>query len=185
MRRVVAGLFVSLDGVMESPDKWHFPYWSDEMGEVIDGRMATSDALLLGRVTYAEFAAYWPTADPADAMSVYMNDTPKYVVSRTLGSADWKNTTLLSGDLVAEITRLKQQPGKDISVVGSAALVQSLLQHDLLDELDLLIHPIVVGSGKRLFGDGADQKPLQLVSSKTFPTGVLSVTYRPAPAPAG
>jgi len=182
MRRVIAGLFVSLDGVMESPDKWHFPYWSDEMGAIIDARMAASDAMLLGRVTYQEFAAYWPTADPADPMSTHMNDTPKYVASTTLKSVGWKNSTLLGADFASEITRLKQQPGKDISVVGSAALVQSLLQHDLLDELDLLVHPIVVGKGKRLFRDGADQKPLRLVESKTFPTGVLALTYQPASA---
>ncbi len=182
MRKVVAGLFVSLDGVMESPDNWHFPYWSDEMGAVIDARMANADAMLLGRVTYEEFAAYWPTHDSADPLAVYMNDTPKYVASTTLRSVDWKNSTLLGPDFVAEITRLKQQPGKDISVVGSAALVQSLLQHDLLDELDLLVHPIVVGTGKRLFRDGADQKSLRLVESKTFPTGVLSLTYQPASA---
>ncbi len=182
MRKVVAGVFLSLDGVMESPDKWHFPYWSDEMAEVIDAQTAASDAILLGRVTYQEFASYWPGASPEDnPMAAYMNDTPKYVVSTTLDRAEWRNSTPIQGNVAEEITRLKQQPGKNIAVIGSATLVQFLLQEDLLDELRLLVHPVVVGSGKRLFKDGGDLKRLQLVDSKTFRTGVLSLTYQPAP----
>jgi dihydrofolate reductase len=180
MRKVVAGLFVSLDGVYEAPDQWHFPYFNDEMGEAVSSQMAAADAMLLGRVTYQEFAAYWPHQSDNDVdIASYMNNTPKYVVSNSLDAVDWKNSTLIKGDVAGELTRLKQQPGKNISITGSGTLVRSLLRDNLLDELRLLVHPIVVGSRKRLF-DGADQKALELVDSKTFSTGVLYLTYRPA-----
>ncbi len=182
MRKVVAGLFVSLDGVTESPNLWHFPYSNDEMDNVVGPRMAASDAILLGRVTYQEFAAFWPGANPDDYPgAAYMNDTPKYVVSTTLEKVDWKNSTLIQGDIAQEIIRLKQRPGADIAIIGSSTLVRSLLHADLLDELYLLVHPIVVGTGKHLFPEGCDSKRLQLIDSKTFSTGVLSLTYRPAP----
>ena len=183
MRKVIASEFVSLDGVMESPDKWHFPYFNDEMGEAIGAAMSRADALLLGRATYEEWAAYWPNQGSDEGeISGYMNNTPKYVVSRTLQEPlEWNNSTLIEGDEFAEgISRLKQQPGKDISISGSGALVRSLLANDLLDELRLMVHPIVVGEGKRLFEDGGNRKPLELVDSKTFGTGVLYLTYRPA-----
>lgn len=183
MRKIVAGLFISLDGVFEAPDQWHFPYFNDEMGEAVGSQMANSDAMLLGRVTYDEFAAYWPqqTSDgEAGALADFMNDTPKYVVSSTLKDAAWKNTTLIDGTCAAEeLTRLKQQPGKDISITGSGTPVRTLLRDGLLDELRLLVHPIVVGQGKRLF-DGGDPIPLTLVDSKTFSTGVLALTYQRA-----
>lgn len=181
MRKIVAGLFISLDGVVEAPDKWHFAYWSDEMMQEISAQMAGADAMLLGRVTYQEFASYWPTANEGDdPMAAYMNSTPKYVVSTTLDTVEWQNSTLLKGDLAHEITRLKQQPGKNLSITGSPTLVQSLLQGDLLDELRLLVHPVVVGSGKRLFTGEGELKRLKLVDSKTFSTGVLSLAYQPA-----
>src|SRR4051794_3218641 len=180
MRKVVAGLFISLDGVVESPEKWHFPYFNDEMGEDVGSQMAASDVMLLGRVTYQEFAAFWPSASADDPMGARMNNTPKYVVSTTLDKAEWKNSTLINGNVAEEITELKQQPGKDIDVTGSATLVRWLLQNDLLDELQLLVHPVVVGGGKRLFTDGGTLKKLKLVDSKTFSTGVLSLTYQPA-----
>ncbi len=179
VRKVTAGLFISLDGVVESPEKWHFQYWSDEMGEVVGSGMSASDAMLLGRVTYQEFAAYWPTSTD-EASAAYMNNTPKYVVSTTLDKAEWNNSTLIKGNVAEELARLKQQPGKNIQIIGSPTLVQSLLQDDLLDELGLLLHPVVVGSGKRLFTDGGDLKRLKLVDAKTFSTGVLSLTYQPA-----
>ena len=182
MRKVIASEFVSLDGVMESPDKWHFPYFNDEMGEAIGAAMSRADAFLLGRVTYEEWAAYWPNQNPDESeISGYMNDTPKYVVSTTLEEPlEWQNSTLIGENVAEEISRLKQQPGKDISISGSGALVRSLLREDLLDELRLMVHPIVVGSGKHLFEDGGDRKPLELVDSQTFGTGVLYLTYRPA-----
>jgi len=183
MRKVIASEFVSLDGVFEAPDQWHFPYFNGEMGEAIGASMAQADALLLGRVTYEEWAAYWPNQSADDnEVSGFMNDTPKYVVSTTLEEPlEWKNSTLIRGDSFAvEITRLKQQPGRDISISGSGTLVRSLLREDLLDELRLMVHPIVVGTGKRLFEDGSDKKALELVDSKTFGTGVLYLIYRPA-----
>jgi dihydrofolate reductase len=177
MRKIVAGLFISLDGVYESPDKWHFPYFNDEMGAEVGGKMAESDTMLLGRQTYEEFAAYWPhqssDVEPAD----FMNNTPKVVVSNTLKTADWQNTTIVSGDVAEELTKLKQQPGKNIGITGSGTLVRSLLEQGLLDEFTLLVHPIVVGKGKRLFDRDMAQVPLTLVSSKTLSTGVLSLTY--------
>jgi dihydrofolate reductase len=184
MRKVIASEIVSLDGVVESPDKWHFPYFNDQMGEAIGAAMAASDAMLLGRVTYEEFAAFWPFQEVSDEdqeTTSYMNYTPKFVVSNTLEEPlEWNNSTLIKGDVAEEISKLKQQPGKDISITGSPTLVRSLLQDDLLDELRLMIHPIVVGSGMRLFEEGSDQKALELVDSKIFSTGVLYLTYQPA-----
>src|SRR5215212_1080888 len=182
MRKIVAGLFISLDGVVESPEKWHFPYFNDEMAETTGAVMAASDAMLLGRVTYQEFAAYWPGLRAEDEpMAAYMNTTPKYVVSTTLEKTEWHNSTLIKGNLAQAITTLKQQPGKNISIIGSPTLAQSLLHDDLLDELGLLVHPLVVGRGKRLFTDQGGLKRLQLVDAKTFRTGVLSLIYQPAP----
>jgi dihydrofolate reductase len=181
MRRVVASELVSLDGVVEAPEKWHFPYFNDQMGDAIGAAMAASDAMLMGRVLYEEWASYWPKQDPEEnPVAARMNGVRKYVVSTTLEEPlEWENSTLI-GDNVAEgISRLKEQPGKDISISGSPTLVRSLLQEDLLDELRLMVHPIVVGSGKRLFEEGGDQKALQLVDSKTFSTGVLYLTYQP------
>jgi dihydrofolate reductase len=182
MRKVVASEFVSLDGVMESPDKWHFPYFNDQMGDAIGAAMAASDAMLMGRVLYEEWAAYWPQQDPEEnPVAAQMNGVRKYVVSTTLQEPlKWQNSTLIGDNVAEEISRLKEQPGKDISISGSPTLVRSLLAEDLLDELRLMVHPIVVGSGKRLFEDGSDQKALQLGDSKTFSTGVLYLTYQPA-----
>ncbi len=183
MRNIVAGLFVSLDGVFEAPDQWHFPYFNDEMGAAVESQMAAADAMLLGRVTYQEFASFWPHQNNDELnFADHMNTTPKYVVSTTLDSVDWQNSTLIKGDVNAELTKLKQQPGKNISITGSGILVESLLRDKLLDELVLLVHPIVVGKGKRLFANEGDRQPLELVDAKTFSTGVLSLTYRPAGA---
>ncbi|MCC7023519.1 MAG: dihydrofolate reductase family protein [Thermomicrobiales bacterium] len=148
----MAGTFVSLDGVMESPDQWHFPYFDDRMGQAVDEQMAEADALLLGRVTYEEFASYWPQQGDDTPGAEFMNPAQKYVVSATLQNVDaWQNSTLLDGnDFVAEIERLKAMPGKNINVIGSARLVQLLLRENLLDELRPQAPPIVVGSGKKL-----------------------------------
>src|SRR3989442_4823546 len=150
MRKIVAGLFVSLDGVTEAPQDWNFQYFSDEMGEAIGATIATKDTLLLGRHTFEEFAAYWPgkTAED-DPFAEFINNTPKVVVSTTLGEVGWQPTTVVR-DLDA-VRALKMQLGKDIGMTGSVTLVRSLLQAGLLDELDLMVHPLVLRSGKRLF----------------------------------
>jgi dihydrofolate reductase len=182
MRKVVGAEFLSLDGVMESPDQWHFPYFNEEMVQAIGEGFAAADAMLMGRVNYEEWAAFWPGQDPQEnPMAAQMNAMQKYVVSTTLEEPlGWQNSTLIGENAAEEIARLKQEEGGDIVISGSGALVRSLLQYDLLDELKLMIHPVVVGGGKRLFEDFGEQKALELVESKTFETGVLYLTYRPA-----
>ena len=182
MRKLIALELVSVDGVMEKPEEWSFSYSNDEMAEANASGMADSDAMLLGRVTYQEFASYWPYQNTADQpFTDYLNDAPKYVVSTTLEEPlEWQNSTLIKGNVAEQIAKLKRQPGKDITILGSATLVRSLLADDLLDELRLMVHPVVLGRGKRLFEEGGDQKTLELVGSKTFSIGVLYLTYRPA-----
>jgi dihydrofolate reductase len=180
MRKVVAGLFISLDGVVEAPETWHFPYFNDEMGQAVGAQIAESDTMLLGRRTYEEFASYWPNQGSDVELADVMNGTPKLVASTTLKHLDWQNSTLIEGDVAEALTELKAGPGKDISITGSPTLVRSLLGAGVLDELRLLVHPIVVGTGKRLFPDGTDRAPLRLAKSETFSTGVLSLTYVPA-----
>jgi dihydrofolate reductase len=172
---------VSLDGVMESPEKWHFPYFDEEMGQEIGAAMGQTDAMLMGRVNYEEWADFWPQQDPEEnPAAVHMNGVRKYVVSTTLKEPlGWNNSTLIGGNVAEEIDKLKRQPGKDIAISGSGTLVRSLLQKNLLDELRLMVHPVVVGSGRRLFEEGGDRKELELVDSKTFSTGVVYLTYRP------
>ncbi|WP_432949296.1 dihydrofolate reductase family protein [Kribbella sp. CA-253562] len=177
MRKIVAGLFISLDGVTQAPDTWHFPYFNDEMGAAVGALSASADTMLLGRRTFEEFASYWPSA--TDEMAAQMNNTPKLVVSTTLDSVDHsQNSTLVEGDPIKSLTALKEGPGKDLSVVGSSTLVRSLLRAKVLDELHLLVHPIAVGHGARLFDEG-ETVPLELVSATTFSTGVLHTVYRP------
>jgi dihydrofolate reductase len=180
MRQVVAALFVSLDGVTESPDKWQFEHFDDEMMAEMASQIADQDAVLLGRVTYQEWAPYWPTSTD-EPFASFINDTPKYVFSTTLEEPlEWQNSTLIKGNVAEEIAALKQQAGKNIGIAGSPTLVESLLQDDLLDELKLMVHPVVAGGGKRLFKDGRALKRLKLVDSKTTSTGVSILTYRPA-----
>jgi dihydrofolate reductase len=181
MRKVVASELVSLDGVMEKPEEWSFSYSNDEMAEANAAGMAASDAMLLGRVTYEEFASYWPSQNRAEQpFTEYMDNTPKYVVSTSLEEPlEWQNSTLIKGNVAEEIAKLKRQPGKDITILGSGALVRSLLEEDLLDGSALWFIPFVLGSGKRLFEEGSDRKTLELVDSKTFSIGVLYLTYRP------
>lgn len=179
MRKIVAGEFVSADGVMESPDKWHFPYWSDDMGAVVGEQMANADAILLGRVTFQEFASFWPDKQEDEVPgAAHMNGTRKHVVSTTIDDVSaWQNSSLVTGDVAAEIRKLKDQDGGDISVIGSATLVQWLLREGLLDELHLLIHPVSLGSGKRILDEKAGKVPLRLIECRTLPNGVLYVIY--------
>jgi dihydrofolate reductase len=179
MRKIVAGLFISLDGVFELANETMAPWFTPEVGQTIGSLMEAQDALLLGRITYQDFAAHWPreTGDMADTM----NGTAKYVVSGTLESADWQNSTLIpAASAFAEIAKLKQQPGKNIGMTGSGTLVSSLLREGLLDELHLFVFPLVAGSGKRLFGASDAQLPLKLLDSATFGSGVMHLTYAKA-----
>ena len=181
MSKLTASFFISLDGVVEAPETWQRPYFTDEMGAVIGQAIAATGAFLLGRRTYQEWAAFWPQQDPSELpMASAINSLPKYVVSRSLDDAAWQNSTLLKGDLTDEVSKLKQQTDKDVAINGSATLVRSLLEAGLVDELRLMVHPVVVGSGARLFEPSAPQIPLQLASAQTFNTGVLNLTYRPA-----
>ena len=180
MRKVVAVELVSLDGVMESPEEWAFSYSNDEMEEANASGMAASDALLMGRVTYEQMVAYWPNQPGGVPMVDYINSVPKYVVSTTLEEPlEWNNSTLIRSNVAEEIARLKRQPGEDVTILGSGALVRSLLRGDLIDELRLMVHPLVLGGGKRLFEEGDGRQALELVDSKTFGTGVLYLTYQP------
>ena len=178
MRKVVSGLFISLDGVVEAPHKWQFDLFDDDMMAAMGAHIAAEDTILLGRVTYQDWAPYWPTSTDEPYAS-HINNTPKIVFSTTLDKVEWQNSTLVNANLAQEIARLKQQPGKNIGVAGSPTLVYFLLQNDLLDELTLMVHPVVAGSGKRLFKEGGDLKRMQLVASKTTGTGVSILTYQP------
>jgi len=178
MRKIAAGLFVSLDGVVESPEKWTGPYFNDQVGQAVGALMAPNDALLLGRVTYEGFAAAF--GGQTGGMADQMNGTPKFVVSSTLASADWQNSTLISQNVADEIRALKQGPGRNIGMSGSSTLVAWLLREGLLDQLDLLVFPVVIGTGKRLFSEPGDQVALTLAGSQAFSTGVMHVTYQPA-----
>jgi dihydrofolate reductase len=173
---------VSLDGVTEAPDGWHFPYFDEALDEAVSAQMAEADAMLLGRVTYQEFARFWPQQSAETPGADFMNGAPKYVVSTMLENVDdWQNSALIDGkDFVAEMQRLKSMPGKNTSVAGSVRPVQSSLRKRLLDELPLLVHPIVIGHGKRLLDGDTGHVALKLVGSQTFETGVLSRIYQPA-----
>jgi dihydrofolate reductase len=189
MRKVVASEFVSLDGVMEDPS-WTFRFASEEQERYKFAELAASDALLLGRTTYEGFAAAWPNmmehyeGPRRAALGEYtdmMNGYPKHVVSTTLQEPlEWNNSTIIKEDVAEEVLELKRQPGRDVLVFGSADLVNALMRHDLIDEYRLMVFPVVVGRGKRLFGDGIDTKVLELVGTEMFGSGVVVLTYRPA-----
>jgi dihydrofolate reductase len=181
MRKIIAGLFMSLDGVVGSAEVWSPPYLNDELEKVIGAAIAQTDAILLGRRTYQAYAALWPSQS-GTPMADYMNNAPKHVVSATLDTLDWANSRLVTGGLAEEVAKLKRQPGKNILIPGSPTLVRSLLRDGLLDELSLAIAPIVVGSGMRLFDEMTDQVRFKLVASTALSTGVLAVTYGPASA---
>jgi dihydrofolate reductase len=180
MRKINAWLFVTLDSVIESPEKWVMA--DDDMFGAIEAGYATSDALLLGRRTYETFAASWPERGSEIPNADWMNNTPKYVASTTLESPEWNNTSVIEGDVAEAVARLKLEDGKDIAVNGSGTLVRALMHDHLLDELRLFLHPIVVGSGRRLFDDESDPVELTLVDSHVYANGVISLTYKPTGA---
>src|SRR5919202_3054457 len=174
MRKIVVTEFLSLDGVMEAP-AWTFTYWNDQSAEFKGEEYSASDALLLGRVTYQGFAAAWPQSK--DEGADYFNSVRKYVVSETLEEPlEWNNSTLIKENIVEEITNLKQQDGKDIVVHGSATLVQTLMQHDLVDRYRILVYPVVLGKGKRLFREGIPVT-LKLLDAQAFSSGVVALIY--------
>jgi len=178
MGKLVAQTFLTIDGVMEAPDKWQLAngLFDDKMGEPIGAAFTSAGAILLGRVTYQEFAAFWPTAN--DPFAQLLNEKPKYVVSNTLKTADWKNTQILKGDVMAAVAKLKKDTANDILIAGSAQLVSSLTNAGAIDEYQLFIHPVVVAKGKRLFKDGIDPTLFELISSQGFATGVIEARYR-------
>jgi dihydrofolate reductase len=181
MRKLIASFFMSADGVVDKPQDWHFPYFDDEMGAVVGGTLANAGALLLGRRTYDEWVQYWPTeSGRANPMGEMINSLPKYVVSTTLDRPGWENTTVIKDDLAGDVKRLKAQDGGHVNVSGSGELVRSLLAEGLVDELNLLVHPIVVGKGAHLFEDGPAPEPLALARSTVLGSGVLHLVYRPA-----
>jgi dihydrofolate reductase len=175
MRNLVVTEFLSLDGVMEAPG-WTFPYWNDEIAAFKGEETSASDALLLGRVTYEGFAAAWPTSK--DEGAPYFNSVRKYVVSTTLDKAEWNNSVIIKDNIMEEIAKLKQQDGTDITVHGSGTLAQSLIQHGLVDRIRLLVYPVLVGKGKRLFDAGINTT-LKLLEVRTFSGGVTALIYEP------
>lgn len=180
MRKINAWLFVTLDSVIEAPEKWVMA--DDEMFAAIEADYAKSDALLLGRRTYETFAASWPERGSEVPNADWMNNTRKYVASTTLESPEWNNSTVIQGDVAEAVARLKLEDGKDIMVNGSGMLVRTLMRDHLLDQLRLFLHPVVVGSGRRLFDDESDPVELALIDSHAYENGVISLTYKPSGA---
>jgi dihydrofolate reductase len=178
MRRIVALEYLSIDGVMEDP-AWTVPFWNDKHAKYAYGTLFSSDALLLGRRTYEGFAAAWPTMSDPQGFADRMNSLPKYVVSTTLDTAEWTNSHVVKGDVAAEVARLKEEPGKDILVYGSADLVNWLVGQGLLDEMRLWIHPVVVGTGKRLFPEENTMRTWDLVGTAVLDSGAVVLDYRP------
>ncbi|WP_207915515.1 dihydrofolate reductase family protein [Micromonospora sp. 15K316] len=192
MKKIVAGLFIALDGVVEAPDQWHFPYYNDEMGAAVGTTLAGADTMLFGRKTYDSFAGAWPEREAAggeDAeFAKTLGDIRKVVVSSRRLEFGWRNSEQLAGDLVEAVTALKRSPGSGhIGMSGSVSVVRQLLAAGLLDELHLLVHPIAVRHGMRLFDEGEPSIPLTLLTSQAFSTGVLNLVYAPSEpaAPAG
>ncbi len=188
MRKITAGLFISLDGVVQDPQNWHFPYFNDEMGAAVSAQLAGADTLLLGRKTYDTFAGAWPDREAAGgedaAMGKALGDARKIVVSNQDLRFTWRNSERLKGDLVEAVTALKNEPGAtDIAMSGSVSVVRQLLAAGLLDELHLLVHPVAIRKGTRLFDEGDSPIPLRLVSSTAFTTGVLHLVYAPDESP--
>ncbi|MEO3874052.1 dihydrofolate reductase family protein [Nonomuraea sp. B12E4] len=195
--RLIVTSHLTLDGVMQSNGKpepelndgfehggWQVPYFGQDLARLTAGWIAAADAFLLGRTTYELFAGYWSkVTDPDDPHATRLNALPKYVASTTLDRVEWNNSTLLRGDLAEEVAKLKRRPGNELQVHGSAALVRTLMKHDLVDEYRLLIHPVVLGGGKRLFAGGTAPTAFELIDTKIIGRGVVVHTYRPSGKP--
>jgi dihydrofolate reductase len=188
MRKLVTSTFVTLDGIMQAPGGpeeddsgrfasggWSVNYWDDIVSQAMEDIMANGPDLLLGRKTYEIFAGYWPTSNEPGADT--LNNAKKYVVSTTLDKVEWNNSTLIQGDVVREIARLKESDGPELQVHGSSNLIQTLLKHNLIDEMHLLIFPVAIGNGKRFFGEGINPSDFKLLDSKIASTGVIIATY--------
>jgi dihydrofolate reductase len=192
--RLTLHTFLTVDGVMQAPGGpdedpssgfahggWSAPYGDEDFGTAMTGWFGNVSAFLLGRKTYEIFSSHWPrVTDPGDPIASKLNALPKYVASTTLASADWHNSTILGGDVVAEVAKLKELPGDELQVHGSGALAHTLIDHDLIDEYRLLVFPVHLGSGKKLFRDGAKAAALRLISATTTGSGVVIATYQPA-----
>ncbi len=192
MAKLTVTTFLSVDGVMQSPGGpeedprngfdlggWLVPYADEDMGRIVVDWFTDADGFLLGRNTYETFASHWPhVTDEADPIAPKLNDLPKYVATRTLDTVEWNNSTILKGDVVQEIIALKKGPGREIQVHGSGDLVQTLMAHDLVDEYRLLVYPVILGKGQRLFANGAVPAALSLIDSRTTGAGVIAQTYR-------
>ncbi|NIG54161.1 dihydrofolate reductase family protein [Chitinophaga sp. Cy-1792] len=184
MRKVVALAFVTLDGFTTGPGgetDWQLRAFNEEMGEFVFQEYAAADILLLGRRTYEQFADYWQQQPAADPEALRMNSVSKIVFSNTLTTAAWKNTTLVSNNIPLVISQLKQQPGKDLLIVGSIGLIQSFTNMKLIDEFRLLIYPVMLGTGRRLFANLSELQQFTFIRSRIFSNGVLLGVYKPAP----
>jgi dihydrofolate reductase len=195
MGKLIVNTFTTLDGIMQAPGMpgedpeggfnhggWQVPYFDEESGQVMSEGMAAFDALLLGRKTYEIFAGYWPYTPSDDPIAKMLNEAPKYVASRTLDTLTWQNSTLLKGDIADEVARLKESYN-EIHTSGSGNLVQSLMRQSLVDQYNLWVYPVLLGSGKRLFGDGTVPTALRLVESRTFGNGAVMLSYVPTGKP--
>lgn len=183
MRKITAGLFIALDGVIEDPQDWHFPYYNEEMGAAVDAQLGNADTLLLGRKTYDSFAGAWPDREAGGAEDAEfarkLGDARKIVVTGQDLTFTWRNSEVLKGDLIEAVTALKQESGGDIGISGSVSVVRQLLNAGLIDELHLLVHPIAVRKGTRLFDEADTSLPLTLLSATPFKTGVVHQIYGP------
>jgi dihydrofolate reductase len=179
MRRVVWAQYVSVDGVVENPS-WTTPFWNDEIARSQRDQLFRSDALLLGRITYQLFADSWPGRTDPEGFADRMNRLPKYVASRTLKQATWNGTVVIQGEVSDAVARLKQEAGGDVLVYGSGTLVRTLFEHDLIDEYRLMVHPLIVGHGNRLFPDGVPTKTLRLTDVQRTSSGIATMLYEPA-----
>ena len=178
--RLVATEYMSLDGIFEEPGHWSGPFFNDEAGQFKWAELQASDALLLGRNTYDGFSAAWPKMTGTGEFGEKMNTMTKYVVSSTLDKVDWPGSKLIKGDLVEEIRKLKQESGRDLLLSGSAQLFNAMMRENLIDLYRFMVHPIVLGKGKRLFADGAGTRTLNLTDTKRFSAGIVIMEYVPA-----
>lgn len=178
--RLVATEYLSLDGVFEEPGHWSFPYFDEQAAKFKSDELATADAQLLGRLTYEGFAKAWPTMEGTGDFGVKMNSMPKYVVSKTLKNPEWTNTHVISSNVEEEIRKLKAQPGGDLLLAGSGRLFNALMSAGLIDLYRFMVHPIVIGKGKRLFANDDHRRGLKRVDTKQFPNGIVVLEYEPA-----